>query len=42
MKIRQGFVLREVMGSTMAVVAAEIFPEPRFSDHAPCLVEYRE
>ena len=24
------------------ITGAEIFPEPRFSDHAPCLVEYRE
>ena len=24
------------------VVSAQIFPEPKFSDHAPCLVEYRE
>lgn len=29
-------------GIASRVVAAEIFPEPRFSDHAPCLVEYRE
>ena len=27
-------------GIASTVVAAEIFPEPRFSDHAPCLVEY--
>jgi exodeoxyribonuclease-3 len=27
-------------GIASTVTAAEIFPEPRFSDHAPCLVEY--
>jgi exodeoxyribonuclease-3 len=24
------------------IVGATIFPEPKFSDHAPCLVEYAE
>ena len=27
-------------GIASGVVAAEIFREPKFSDHAPCLVEY--
>jgi len=29
-------------GIAAKVTAAEIFPEPKFSDHAPCLVEYAE
>ena len=29
-------------GIAQRVVSAQIFPEPKFSDHAPCLVEYRE
>ena len=29
-------------GIAAKVVEATIFPEPKFSDHAPCLVEYAE